>query len=105
MSRSRKKTPVLGMTGCRSEKHDKRLCNRILRSWAKRIIDTCQDFDNLIIPTKREAMNIWSMGKDGKHYTRWRHTRNKWSNLGKGLVTWHEPYEGHLENLRKWMRK
>lgn len=67
MSRSRKHFPSAGITTCRSEKEGKRIANRILRSMAVTAIRKCSDYDGLIVPIMREAVNVWSMGKDGKH--------------------------------------
>ncbi len=58
MSRSKKKTPVTGMTTARSEKEDKRHANRILRRVSK------PDPENA--PALREVSDVWGMAKDGK---------------------------------------
>jgi hypothetical protein len=64
MSRSRKKTPVHGITTAASEKEDKRDANRKFRRKTKQQVDKCED--NL--SELREISNIWSFGKDGKVY-------------------------------------
>ena len=58
MSRSKKKTPIAGITTARSEKDDKRLANRLLRR-ATRL-----DPENA--PALREVSDVWNMAKDGK---------------------------------------
>ena len=64
MSRSRKKTPVHGITTAASEKEDKRDANRKFRRKTKQQVDKCEE--NL--SELREISNIWSFGKDGKVY-------------------------------------
>lgn len=58
MSRSRKRTPVCGMTTAHSEKEDKRRANRKLRRRVARAPANA--------PALREVSNVWTMAKDGK---------------------------------------
>lgn len=70
MSRSYRKTPITGITTARSEKEDKRFCNR---KW-RRMVKEALYYNREVMPSQREAMDVWSMGKDGK---RWRgHLKN-----------------------------
>jgi hypothetical protein len=64
MTRSRKKTPISGITTVRSEKQDKRLGNRRVRRAVKQALATSVDVD--ILPHRRELTNPWTMAKDGK---------------------------------------
>jgi hypothetical protein len=64
MTRSRKKTPISGITTVRSEKRDKRLGNRRVRRAVKQALATSVDVD--ILPHRRELTNPWTMAKDGK---------------------------------------
>lgn len=64
MSRSRKKTPISGMTTCKSEKQDKRKANRKLRFAVRVAISN----ETEILPELREISNVWSFGKDGKQW-------------------------------------
>ena len=64
MSRSRRKTPIFGMTGARSEKQDKRLANRALRRKFKESIGA----DAEVYPIIEDVSNVWSFEKDGKHF-------------------------------------
>lgn len=64
MSRSRRKTPITGITCAESEKDDKRRCARGVRRNNK--IKVRKGEDILIEP--KEFMNPWSMAKDGKSY-------------------------------------
>ncbi|MEM9998201.1 MAG: hypothetical protein AAF809_10920 [Bacteroidota bacterium] len=66
MSRSRKKTPIAGITTARSEKHDKRLANRRLRRRVRQRLAAGRDGTDL--PLLREVSNVWTMEKDGKVY-------------------------------------
>lgn len=81
MSRSFKHTPICGNACCRSEKKDKRFANRAERRTVNNLLITCTDFDFLVLPIKREISDVWSFGKDGRHWfgdlrdkppTRWR---------------------------------
>lgn len=58
MSRSRRKTPICGITTARSEKDDKRRANRKLR----RLTRTDPE-KNLVM---RDVSDVWSFAKDGK---------------------------------------
>jgi hypothetical protein len=62
MSRSKRKSPVVGMTTARSEKQDKRWNNRLLRRKIHQAIHQGDD----ILPHVNEVSNPWSMDKDGK---------------------------------------
>jgi hypothetical protein len=62
MSRSKRKSPVIGMTTARSEKEDKRWHNRVLR---RRVPETIRK-GNDILPKKDEISTTWDMAKDGK---------------------------------------
>ena len=65
MSRSRRKTPVKGITTASSEKQDKRLANRRLRRKTKEQLDQHVS-DDTPLPAQREVSNRWAMDKDGK---------------------------------------
>ncbi len=62
MSRSFKKTPIVGITACKSEKQDKRDANRKHRRISKQKIT----FSSAPLPLMKEVSNIWGFGKDGK---------------------------------------
>jgi hypothetical protein len=64
MGRSRKKTPVHGMTTARSEKKDKRLYNRRFRRVSKQALQVSPHQE--VLPNLREYSNPWCMDKDGK---------------------------------------
>jgi len=68
MSRSRRKTPVCGITTARSEKKDKRLVNRKLRRVTNEMLKGSQLEDDLIFPEKRDVSDVWLMEKDGKQW-------------------------------------
>lgn len=70
MSRSRRKTPILGHTTCSSERDDKK---RWHRRWRNRertnlVNASREDFYDHLPVLKNEVSNVWSMGKDGKSY-------------------------------------
>ena len=64
MSRSRKKTPVSGVTTATTEKDEKREANRRLRREVRQRLAAGSDATEL--PGLREVSNVWSMSKDGK---------------------------------------
>lgn len=69
MSRSRRHTPVCGITTARSEKADKRQANRRLRvrlrSTVARTLRTVSGAEPLW-PGIRDVSDPWAMAKDGK---------------------------------------
>lgn len=68
MSNSYKKTPIMGIACCASEKDDKRIAHRIARRSVKQHLNIdAQAFTHI---DRREFRfnNVVSFGKDGKHY-------------------------------------
>lgn len=63
MSRSRRKTPVRGLTASDSEKQDKRFANRRLRRKVRVALAT---EPNRVFPALREVSCVWAFDKDGK---------------------------------------
>lgn len=72
MSRSRKHTPISGNTHARSEKEDKQTLHGVHRANKRKVISQIMkedlDADEAVFYTDDEAMNLWDMAKDGKHY-------------------------------------
>lgn len=66
MSRSRKKTPVIGHTMADSEKYDKKLANRTMRRNASKITSADRFEDTEHIHRKKDGN--WLFKKDGKMY-------------------------------------
>lgn len=64
MSRSRRKTPVCGITTAKTEKQDKRIANRRVRRSVRQEMKT--DPSAEVLPLKREVSDVWAMDKDGK---------------------------------------
>jgi len=64
MSRSRKKTPIIGITTVVTEKKNKLEANRKLRR-LNRIKIHKGDYDLFQL---REISNVWGFDKDGKRY-------------------------------------
>jgi len=64
MSRSKKRTPIGGITTARSEKQDKRLYNRRYRRACKQLLHTTPECE--LMPHLRECSDPWVMDKDGK---------------------------------------
>ncbi len=61
MSRSRKKTPISGITKSDSEKLDKRDANRRERRINKELLKKEKELKRI-----REVSDIWTFNKDGK---------------------------------------
>lgn len=66
MSRSKRKTPIFGITTATSEKLDKRRWNKTFRRIAKNHITKQKE-----LPHKIAAVtDVWDGNKDGKRYLR-----------------------------------
>lgn len=63
MSRSRRKTPIFGITLADSDKADKRIANRRWRSRSRQAIRQGKE-----PPMLREVSDAWDFAKDGRHY-------------------------------------
>jgi len=79
MSRSTKKTPIHGIAIGVSEKEDKKRLHGIMRTNQREILNEYNkhlryyelediDFDDSSFYTEDEALDVWSMAKDGKRY-------------------------------------
>jgi len=66
MSRSRRKTPISGITTAESEKQDKRIANRRERHRNRQILG--YSMDDTLLMHRRRAGNPWLMDKDGKAF-------------------------------------
>ncbi len=108
MSRSRRKTPIFGVTTCQSEKQDKKIWHGRWRANERTALasaDQAKLDAHLSIP-ERQVSNPWSMGKDGRQ--RWpldsqeRFARDLAENKGRM-----DPERRSLavRLLRKWMSK
>ncbi len=62
MSRSKRKSPIRGITSADSEKEDKVAAHRKFRRTIRIALDQGAD----ILPHVRELSNQWAMAKDGK---------------------------------------
>lgn len=69
MSRSKKKTPIQGITTASTEKNDKRAANRKYRRITKIQVNKGEG-----ISDKNEISNVWSFAKDGKSFIK-NHTK------------------------------
>lgn len=64
MSRSRKKTPISGITCAESEKADKKIWHSRLRAKTRIALKRGDE----ILPEEDDASNPYLMAKDGKNY-------------------------------------
>lgn len=70
MSRSHRKTPIVGYTTCRSEKQDKQLWHRRWRACERTAMTSVSSelLDGYMPLREDEVSSVWAMGKDGKQY-------------------------------------
>jgi hypothetical protein len=70
MSRSYKKTPIIGYTTCRSEKYDKFIWHKKCRLHERINLEKLikEDLEEHCSIQNFQVSNVWLMGKDGKHY-------------------------------------
>ena len=70
MSRSRRKTPIVGHTTCRSERKDKKLWHQRWRTRERTApVSASPDALSAHLPLlENQVSNVWSMGKDGRSY-------------------------------------
>jgi hypothetical protein len=66
MSRSFRKTPIMGITTARTDKPAKQDANRTLRAATRQSFSRNKDLDELVTPVLREVSDNWSFPKDGK---------------------------------------
>jgi len=66
MARSRRRTPIFGITTSRREKQDKRRANRVLRRAVRQRLPDLPE----LLPLLRKVSNAWSFDKDGKAWAR-----------------------------------
>ena len=63
MSRSRKRTPICGITTARSDRAWKRRGHRSYRQCERQALHAGRD-----VPDRRLCMNVWASDKDGKQW-------------------------------------
>ena len=70
MSRSARKTPIMGWTTCRSERDDKQAWHRRWRAHQRTALASTplDDEDSTLPESVRQISDVWAMGKDGRHY-------------------------------------
>ena len=67
MSRSRRRTPIAGITSATSEKADKQAAHRRERRKLRSVLRPASDVPE-VLPVPRDVSNPWAMAKDGKLY-------------------------------------
>jgi len=70
MSRSTRKTPIYGMTNCKSEKQDKKIWHSRWRCHERVAIGqiSLSELDSYQTILKNQISSTWDMGKDGRQY-------------------------------------
>ncbi|BDJ88701.1 hypothetical protein FJMB80066_48900 (plasmid) [Enterobacter hormaechei] len=107
MSRSRRKTPIVGHTTCGSEREDKKLWHQRWRTRERTALTSASpEALSAHLPLlENQASSVWSMGKDGRSYwpvKRRRHGGSHRQSQGT------QPARTRLLKkrlLRKWMSK
>lgn len=107
MSRSKRKTPIFGMTGAKSEKREKQAWHSRMRARVRTVLTAMPplQLDGYVAPIENEVGSVWEMAKDGKHYF-----RSDWQDAvatrlsGKGKTTI-ERQSLKIRLLRKWAAK
>jgi hypothetical protein len=107
MSRSRRKTPIFGMTGAKSERRDKQTWHSRMRSRVRTVLTAIPltQLDGYVAPIENEVGSVWEMAKDGKHYFRADRqdaVATRFSSKGKSAI---ERQSLKIRLLRKWAAK
>lgn len=70
MSRSRRKTPIVGHTTCRSERQDKKLWHQRWRTRERTALasSTPESLSAYLPMLENQVSSVWSMGKDGRSF-------------------------------------
>jgi hypothetical protein len=76
MSRSVRKTPIIGIAGD-SDKSFKKAENKRKRAQVKVALNNADDLENVELPDEKEYGDPWASNKDGKQYLGW-DTNPKW---------------------------
>ena len=108
MSLSRRKTPIVGHTTCRSERQDKKLWHQRGRIRERTTLASASpEALSAHLPLlENQVSNVWSMGKDGRSY--WPVKRQAATADRIADHKGHNPQErDSLKKrlLRKWMSK
>lgn len=108
MSRSRRKTPIVGHTNSPSEREDKKIWHQRWRSREKAVLGSAsaEALDTHMTLKKSEVSNVWAMSKDGRSY--WpisRQAEMAADFAGRQGRTPQEREALKKRLLRKWMAK
>ena len=108
MSRSRRKTPIVGHTTCGSEREDKKLWHQRWRTRERTALTSASpEALSAHLPLlENQASSVWSMGKDGRSYwpvKRQAATADRIANHKGRNPQEREKKKKRL--LRKWMSK
>ena len=70
MSRSRRKTPIIGHTNCHSERQDKKLWHQRWRTRERTALAglSHEGLSAHLPLIENQVSDVWSMGKDGRSY-------------------------------------
>jgi len=109
MSRSHRKTPIHGITTCRSERTYKVLWHQRLRVHERSRMAAAKTdaerLEALSATNKRQVSNVWWMGKDGRQYISPKR-QTEWAEADAQIgVTPQEQVALKLRSLRKQMAK
>jgi hypothetical protein len=70
MSRSHRKSPIMGVTTCDSERQDKQIWHKRWRARERTSLNSTlfDEVDSYLPILEKQVSNVWNMGKDGKQY-------------------------------------
>ena len=108
MSRSRRKTPIVGHTNSPSEREDKKIWHQRWRSREKAVLGSTspEALDSHITLKESEVSNVWAMSKDGRSYWPISRQSEMAADLAGRQGRTHQEREALKKRLlRKWMRK
>jgi len=70
VSRSRRKTSIVGNTNCRSERQDKKIWHQRWRTLERAALTSAsaKKLSNFLPLLENQVSSSWTMDKDGKHF-------------------------------------
>lgn len=106
MSRSRRKTPIFGITSARSEADDKKLWHKRWRTHQRDQIKTLRPEDDPIPIDRNAVSGVWDMRKDGKLWFAPHRQQTMAENISKDSATNRTEQEAIRKRLlAKWHAK
>lgn len=105
MTRSLRKTPIFGMTNARSEKQDKKLWHKRMRTQERTSLASTSDLYAHIPMVERDVSNRWAMSKDGRQYFGLERQKSVAERVAQKGRTKKERASLKVRALKKWAGK